>query len=103
MLFARHRVADIINEGRTINKEFDYRQIKDDTKMLFRDYDKERRRQELYEKMNNILNNRLSKQIISKDVLNTLDYIFVHVNRYLIGKIIFYGSYTKKDTIIKRA
>ena len=67
MLFVRHRVADIINEGRTINNEFDYRQIKDDTKMLFRDYDKERRRQELYEKiMNNILNNRLSKQIISK-------------------------------------
>ena len=78
MLFVRHRVADIINEGRTINNEFDYRQIKDDTKMLFRDYDKERRRQELYEKiMNNILNNRLSKQIISKDVINSLEYIVI--------------------------
>ena len=78
MLFVRHRVADIINEGRTINNEFDYRQIKDDTKMLFRDYDKERHRQELDEQiMNNILNNRLSKQIISKDVINSLEYIVI--------------------------
>ena len=30
MLFVRHRVADIINVGRTINNEFDFRQIKDD-------------------------------------------------------------------------
>ena len=78
MLFVRHRVADIINEGRTINNEFDYRQIKDDTKMLFRDYDKERHRQELDEQiMNNILNNRLSKQIISKDVIHSLEYIVI--------------------------
>ena len=75
MLFVRHRVADIINEGPTINSEFDFRQIKYDTKMLFRDYDKEWRRQELDEqKMGNILNNRLSKQIISKDD------IYIHWN-----------------------
>ena len=49
MLFVSHPVADIINGGLTINNEFDFRIIKDDTKMWFRDYDKEWRRQELDE------------------------------------------------------
>ena len=51
MLFVSHPVADIINGGLTINNEFDFRIIKDDTKMWFRDYDKEWRRQELDEQI----------------------------------------------------
>ena len=41
MPFATHPVADITNVGRTINNEFDFRIIKDGTKMWFRGYDKE--------------------------------------------------------------
>ena len=37
MLFVNHAVADIINEGLTINNEFDFRIIKDDTNVWFRD------------------------------------------------------------------
>ena len=60
-----------MNEGLTINNEFDFRIIKDDTKMWFRDYETEWHRQELYEQIiNPMFNNRLSKQIISKDYIN---------------------------------
>ena len=62
-----HPVADIKQRGLTINNEFDFRKIKDDTKMWFRYYDKAWRRQELDEQiMRNISNNRLSTQIILK-------------------------------------
>ena len=39
MRFVSHPVADIINGGLTINNEYDFRKIKDDTKMWFRDYE----------------------------------------------------------------
>ena len=46
--------------------------------MWFRDFDQEWRRQELDEQIiRNILNNRLSKQIISKDDIYSLYYIFI--------------------------
>ena len=62
-----HPVADIKQRGLTINNEFDFRKIKDDTKMWFRDYDREWRRQELDEQiMRNISHNRLSTHIILK-------------------------------------
>ena len=53
MLFVNHAVADIINEGLTINNEFDFRIIKDDTNVWFRDYDTEWCRQDL-DQQNNI-------------------------------------------------
>ena len=46
--------------------------------MWFRDFDQEWRRQELDEQIiRNILNNRLSKQIISKDDIYSLYYILI--------------------------
>ena len=44
-----HPVAGIKQRGFTINNEFDFRKIKDDTQMWFRYYGKEWRRQELDE------------------------------------------------------
>ena len=63
-----------MNEGFNFNNELDFRIIKDDTNMWFRDCDTEWRRQELDEQISrNMLNNRLSKQIISKDDINSMD------------------------------
>ena len=65
-----------MNEGHKINNELNFRIIKDDTKMRFRDYDTDWRRQDSDEQMSiNVLNNRLSKQIISKHGVNSLDFL----------------------------
>ena len=73
MLFVTHPVADMINDGLKINHELKFRMIQDDTKMWFRDYDKEWRRQELDEQIMKI-NHRLSKHIILKYDIKSLEY-----------------------------
>ena len=47
MTVVNHPVVDIINDGLTINNELCLRMIKDDTKMPFKAYNKQWRRQEL--------------------------------------------------------
>ena len=47
MTVVNHPVVDIINYGLTINNELCLRMIKDDTKMSFKAFNKQWRRQEL--------------------------------------------------------
>ena len=44
-----------MNEGLKLNNEIDFRIIKDDTKMWFRDYDTDWRRQERQAKIHRLL------------------------------------------------
>ena len=99
MMFVNRPVADSINEGLDIVDALDIRIIEDKTKMWFLDYHKEWCRQEQDENiMRHIVSNRLHKKLIAEDDINSLDYIFYHVNRDIIKNIIFDDYYSKRWT-----